>query len=510
MALTLDARSELPRVRAGRRASGRPVELSQHEAAQVTRAAVRGLAEAHPELSAEQTFATWQLRSLLGVAAAFLVGLVLAPLGTLQVFFGLVTALYFGAVLYRLACIWLGGRPHSMVRVPDEVALAADPQSLPRYTVLVPAYREPEVIRDLLAGVDRLEYPRDRLEVLLLLEQEDTETQAAVAEAGIGRHVKVVVVPPSQPRTKPKACNVGLALASGELVTIFDAEDSPDPLQLRRAAVAFRELPGDVVCLQARLGYHNAHQNVITRWFTAEYLMWFSFLLPGLAALGAPIPLGGTSNHMRVSTLRELGAWDPYNVTEDADLGVRLARRGYRTAVLDSLTLEEANSDFVNWAKQRSRWYKGYFQTWIVHMRSPGKVRRELGWRGLLGLNLFVGGTPLLALLNPFFWLLTLLFFVGRVHAIEAVFPAPVYFPAMFCWIFGNAAMVYVGILCLRLTGRQDLVASAAVVPVYWVMMAVAAIKAAVQLLQSPSLWEKTTHGLFAARQHRERADAPG
>lgn len=506
MASTIEERPTTALVRSRLRLRVRPVTFGPLAAAQVTRDAVRGLADSHPELSAESTFARWQVRAAIGTGVAFLASLAFAPLGTLQVFFGLITALYLSAVFYRLACIWLGGRPHTMVRVPDEVALAADPQTLPRYTVLVPAYREPEVISELLAGVDRLDYPRDRLEVLILLEEDDTETFDAVAAAGIGSHVKVVMVPPSQPRTKPKACNVGLAIATGELVTIFDVEDSPDPLQLRRAAVAFREVPEDVACLQARLGYHNAHQNMITRWFTAEYLMWFSFLLPGLAALGAPIPLGGTSNHMRVSTLRALGAWDPYNVTEDADLGIRLARRGYRTAVLDSLTLEEANSDFVNWAKQRSRWYKGYFQTWIVHMREPRRLRRQLGWRGIVGLNLFVGGTPLLALLNPFFWLLTLLFFVGRIHAIERVFPAPVYFPAMFCWVFGNAAMIYVGILCLRLAHRQDLAASAVAVPVYWVMMAVAAIKAAVQLVHSPSFWEKTTHGLLGGRD-RGQAD---
>lgn len=490
----------------GRRPA-KPLAIPPAQAAAITREAVRGLADGSPELSAERTLVRWQARGGLATLACFALAVGLFPIGALQLFFAAATALYLAAVGYRVAAIWLGSRPGTTVAVPTSVAVAAAAKTLPRYTVLVPAYHEPEVIAELLAAVDRIDYPRDRLEVLLLLEADDVATAAAVAAARPGSHVRVVTVPPSQPRTKPKACNVGLAMATGELITILDAEDTPDPLQLRRAAVAFAALPGDVGCLQARLGYHNSTQNMITRWFTAEYLMWFSYLLPGLFQLGAPLPLGGTSNHMRVALLRELGAWDPFNVTEDADLGIRLARAGYRTAVLDSDTMEEANSDFVNWAKQRSRWYKGYLQTWLVHMREPRKLYRELGFKGVVGLNLFVGGTPLLALLNPLFWLLSLLWFVARVHSIQVLFPAAVYFPAMFCWIFGNLIMIYIGVLCLRLQGRNELVGAAVIVPVYWVMMAVAVYKAALQLAQTPSLWEKTTHGLL--RHHRpERADA--
>ncbi|MHB2024250.1 MAG: glycosyltransferase, partial [Mycobacteriales bacterium] len=432
-----------------------PLRFTPRRAKAVTDEAVHALAERRPHLSAHQTLNRWQLRALAASVAAGALLLGVFPLATLQVFFGITTALYLAAVSYRVLCMWRGAGPDTLLQVPAELALAVEPSALPRYTVLVPAYREPEVIADLLAGVEQLDYPRERLEVLLLLEADDTETLAAIAAARPGPHFRVVVVPPSQPQTKPKACNVGLAVATGDLITIFDAEDSPDPLQLRRAAVAFDHLPPEVACVQARLGYHNSNQNLITRWFTGEYLLWFSFLLPGLLELGSPLPLGGTSNHMRTELLRELGAWDPYNVTEDADLGIRLARAGYQTAVLDSETLEEANSDFVNWAKQRSRWYKGYFQTWLVHMREPRKLVGEIGWKGVAGLNLFVGGTPLLALLNPLFWTLTLIYFVGRVHAIERVFPAPVYYPAMLAWIFGNLIMIYAGIVCLRRAGRN-------------------------------------------------------
>lgn len=463
----------------------------------MTREAVRGLADGRPELSAEHTLTRTQGRGLVATGIGLVVVLTIFPVLTLQCLMGLATAMYFASLGYRLAAIRRGMRENTMVSVSDEVALAAAPARLPRYTVLVPAYHEAEVIKDLLASIASLDYPPNKLQVLVLVEPEDKATLAAVRAAEPPRYVRVMVVPQSQPRTKPKACNVGLAFATGELITIFDAEDRPEPLQLRRAAVALENLPAHVVCLQSRLGYYNGKQNLITRWFTGEYATWFGHLLPGVVSLGAPLPLGGTSNHMRVDVLRELGGWDPFNVTEDADLGIRLHRSGYRTMVLDSLTLEEANSDFVNWAKQRSRWYKGYLQTWLVHMRHPGTVRRQIGWRGLLGLNLFVAGTPLLALINPIFWFMVLLFFVGRVHGVATLFPAPVYYPAMICWLFGNTAVVYFGVLSLRAIGRQDLVPAAIVIPLYWVMMSIAAAKAALQLALTPSFWEKTTHGLL-------------
>jgi cellulose synthase/poly-beta-1,6-N-acetylglucosamine synthase-like glycosyltransferase len=301
---------------------------------------------------------------------------------------------------------------------------------------------------------------------------------------------------PSEPRTKPKACNVGLGRARGSFVTIYDAEDRPDPLQLRRAVAAFRRLPPEVACLQAKLSYHNAEQNLLTRWFTAEYALWFGQLLPGLVKLGAPVPLGGTSNHFRRQILVRLGGWDPFNVTEDADLGVRLHRLGFRTGVLDSTTLEEANSDLVNWAKQRSRWYKGYLQTWLVHMRHPRQLWQQLGAKGFIGFNLFVGGTPFLAMLNPVFWAMTALWFMARPPIILELFPAWLYYTSLICLVAGNFAFLYTAVVGARVLGRPNLVFAALLSPAYWVMMSVAAIKAMVQLVAAPTFWEKTVHGL--------------
>ena len=303
-------------------------------------------------------------------------------------------------------------------------------------------------------------------------------------------------MPPGDPRTKPKALNFGLTLARGDLVAVYDVEDTPDILQLRRAAVALSRFGPEVACVQAKLSYGNAEQNFITRSFTIEYAMWFSFFLPGLVSLHAPIPLGGTSNHFRRAALRALGGWDPFNVTEDCDLGVRMFREGYQTKVLESITLEEANSDFVNWVKQRSRWYKGYLQTFLIHLRSPVELTKEINWKGVFHLSAFVGATPILAVFNPVFWALTILWFVAHPVFLLEIFPAPVYYVGLFLWSFGNFVLWYLTVLVARHTMRNGLTIAAMLVPLYWIMMSIAAVKAGFQLVVTPSFWEKTVHGL--------------
>jgi cellulose synthase/poly-beta-1,6-N-acetylglucosamine synthase-like glycosyltransferase len=448
------------------------------------------------EFSAERTVSERQGRLSLGAAVIFGLALLQAPLATLTVTIGLATALYLATLAYRLLIFRAALDAPETIEVDDAEARAIPANKLPMYTVLVPAFREPEVIAGLLESLSRLEYPAHRLDIKLLLEADDPETLAAVVRARPSSRVEIVRILPSQPRTKPKACNVGLGRARGRFVTVYDAEDRPDPLQLRRAVAAFKRLPPEIACLQAKLSYHNAEQNLITRWFTAEYALWFGQLLPGLVRLGSPLPLGGTSNHFRREVLVKLGGWDAFNVTEDADLGIRLHRLGFRTRVLESITLEEANSDFVNWAKQRSRWYKGYLQTWLVHMRHPRQLWRQLGPRGFVGFNLFVGGTPFLALLNPVFWTLTAVWFLAKPPVFLELFPAWLYYASLFCLVVGNFTFLYTTVVGAHSAGRPSLTLAALLSPAYWVMMSIAAIKAAAQLLAAPTFWEKTAHGL--------------
>jgi len=471
---------------------------------------LEGLRRAAPELSADAVLSGRQKSFGMAVLVLLVAALATAPISTLRVVLGVVTVGYTLSLVYRLVLVKRGLRGEHLMHISDQDALALIDDDLPVYSVLVPAYREPEVIGKVIDSLTALNYPVHKLDIRLLLEADDELTiLAAQRSMPPGVPITIVLIPVAEPRTKPKACNYGLQGAAGELVTIFDAEDRPEPLQLRRAVLALRRLGPDFACVQARLGYFNARQNLITRWFTVEYATWFGLLLPGLVSVGAPVPLGGTSNHFRVDLLQALGAWDPYNVTEDADLGIRLTRLGYSVGVLDSVTLEEANSDFVNWVKQRSRWYKGYLLTWLVHMRHPVKVHRELGWRGALGLHLFIAGTPVTTALNPVFWALALIWLVQQPTWITALFPAGIFYLGLICFSAGNAAVVYTNAVTTRVMGDPGLLGAALLVPLYWVMMSIAAIKGAFQLAWSPSYWEKTSHGLHEAPATSEALGVP-
>lgn len=466
------------------------------------RLATDGLADLDPLLSVRPRPARRSNRWLaLGVAAVVLASFVFDPRHAGIILCALLITLYAAATGHRLMLIRRALVDDPTLVVTDDDARATPDDELPIYTVLVPAYGEPQVVGRLVTGLEALEYPAHRLDIMLLLEEDDTDTIVAAERACAGTAVRIVLVPPSEPRTKPKACNFGLTEARGELVTIYDAEDRPEPLQLRRSVVAFRRSPGDLACLQARLSYHNPEQNLLTRWFTLEYDVWFRWLLPGLMATRAPIPLGGTSNHIRRDVLVAMGAWDAWNVTEDADLGIRLARHGWRTAMLGSTTYEEANSDAINWVKQRSRWYKGYLQSFLVALRQPLSLYREIGPGGITGLVLFVFATPALALLNPVFWGLTLLWWLATPAFVAALFPPVIYYLGMACWVVGGLSAIVSGIAIARDAGKPQLAPAALIVPVYWVLMSLAAAKAVVQLVLQPSYWEKTAHGLDA-REH--------
>jgi cellulose synthase/poly-beta-1,6-N-acetylglucosamine synthase-like glycosyltransferase len=449
-----------------------------------------------PEMSSKSTLSSGQRRALVAMALAAAVGLILAPTVTIIFANAIGTLVYVVVLVYQLVLFrTMLARPVSIAVTDDEARALAD-EHLPTYTVLVPAYKEGELIVDTIRHLQAIDYPRSLLEVKVLLEADDRATVEAARRALHAEGFEIVIVPPSHPRTKPKACNYGLERSTGSLVTIFDAEDIPDPLQLRRAVVAFARLPGDVACLQARLEFHNVTQNLITRLFSAEYIAWFAGMLPSLGPLRVPVPLGGTSMHIRRSALELADGWDPHNVTEDADLGIRLYRLGRRTALLDSVTQEEANSDFVNWVKQRSRWYKGYLQTWLVHMRDPYRLWQELGAAGFLGFNVIVGGTPLLALLNPCYWTLAALWFLGHSQVIEQLFPPWIYYLAMTCMVLGNSAIVFRTMVAVRASGNPSLALWTLLTPIYWVMMSIAAVRAVIQLIVAPWFWEKTAHGL--------------
>jgi cellulose synthase/poly-beta-1,6-N-acetylglucosamine synthase-like glycosyltransferase len=460
----------------------------------------------HPEESAAEPFTTAQIAWLFVLLSVLFLSSIWLPIPTLITVNAIFTVLYLAASAYRLLLLYRGATNNLEVNAPPEEIAALRPSDLPTYTIFVPLFREKEVLPTLLSAVAALDYEPTKLEVLLLFEETDVETLEAARAMQPPAHFDFVVVPDAMPRTKPKACNYGLIQATGRYCVIYDAEDIPDPDQLKKAVVAFRQVGDDVACIQAKLNYFNQDQNLLTRWFTSEYSMWFDLVLPGLDSMSAPIPLGGTSNHFVTEKLRELGAWDPYNVTEDADLGIRLHKAGYRTAVIDSTTYEEANSDVFNWIRQRSRWVKGYMQTWLVHMRHPIELWRSVGTRAFLSFQLTIGATPLLYLLNPIYWFLTILWALTSWDVIRQIFPTPVYYMGAICLVFGNFSFMYVAVAGCLMRSQYKLIRYAVLTPIYWVLMTIAAWRAAYQLVVKPFYWEKTQHGL-----HLKKAmTAPG
>lgn len=458
--------------------------------------------------SARQVLITNQRVALGLMLAALVAGLVLAPRTTVTVISAVVSLGFLAAVMFKFVVCMVGARQENRVQVDDAEVAALDPRDLPTYTVLVPVYKEANVVGDLIANLGALDYPREKLEILLLLEENDTETIAAARAARPPSTITFLIVPPGHPQTKPKACNVGLFFARGEFLVIYDAEDKPEPDQLKKAVIAFRRGGDHLVCVQAALNYWNAADNWLTRMFTVEYSFWFDYMLPGLDRLRLPIPLGGTSNHFRTKGLRTLGGWDPFNVTEDADLGIRAAAVGRTVSVINSTTYEEANRAPGNWVRQRSRWIKGYLQTLLVHLRRPGTLVRTAGVRQTAAFALLIGGTPATFLFTPPLYALFLASLLLPPSVLTGLFPGWVLWVSLFNLLVGNGLMIYVSMMGAFKRRNYALVLWALLNPVYWLLHSAAAYKALWQLVTKPHYWEKTVHGLSHAAHHLP--DSPG
>jgi glycosyltransferase XagB len=464
----------------------------------------RALHESAPHFSAYGTqLSRTQRIAVAAVVVPTAVGIVLNPSLTAQFWVGVATAVFVFLILFRFYVVRRGWGANATIDPPREELALLDDGQLRVYTVLVPLYREKrETILQLLAALAELDYPQDKLDGLLLVEDDDLETRGVLDDLLLPHWVRVLLVPAGLPRTKPKALLHGLRAARGEHLTIYDAEDKPDRLQLKKAAWAFANTDDSVACLQAKLGYYNGRQNLLTRWFNLEYDDWFNLFLPGLHDMGAPIPLGGTSNHFDVFTLCESFAWDPHNVTEDADLGLRLARLGRTTAMLESTTNEEANSKLLNWLRQRSRWMKGYFQTILVHTRSPRTLYRDLGLRRSIEFFAAFLGGPFVALVSPIFWSMLILWLVAQPAWISELFTGWVYYASLASFVLGTFFLLFFALLAAVGRGDDDLTPYSLLIPVYWLLISAAAYIALFELVVRPYHWHKTEHGLHLQEEH--------
>lgn len=448
--------------------------------------------------SALKTFASWQVVLISLLIASTGWGIVTATVPTLIVLTASLSFIYLLDVIFNLYVTLKSLHfPPEIIATSLELSKISN-KDLPIYSILVPLYKEANVLPHFIESINQLDYPKEKLDILLLLEEDDTETIRQARSFELPPQFRLVIVPPSSPKTKPKACNYGLSLAKGEFIVIYDAEDRPEPMQLKRAYLALRKSGNNIGCVQAKLNYFNPHDNLLTRFFTAEYSLWFDVILPGLQSIKTTIPLGGTSNHFRTQLLRDLHGWDAFNVTEDADLGTRLFNAGYQTAIIDSTTLEEANNNLANWVRQRSRWLKGYMQTYLVHMRHPLTLWRKQGIHALL-FNLIVGGKISFILINPFLWVMTIGYFALYAYMgpfIESIYPTVVFYMAITSLVVGNFVALYNYMIGCAKRGHWDLVKYVYLIPIYWLMISYAAAIALWQLIIKPHYWEKTLHGL--------------
>jgi glycosyltransferase XagB len=474
----------------------------------LSRRAVFELAELDPQMSARTVFTTPQMIVAYACLSAILAGLAFAPIGTLIALNIAISIFYLGNFVFKGILVSIGGGRSADIDETIAVeARALRAEDLPVFTVLVPMFREAAMLPQLAQSLRGLDYPLGKLDIKIVLEAGDLETIEAARALGLEGVFEIIIVPRSEPQTKPKACNFALRFARGEYLVVYDAEDRPEPDQLRKVVATFGRSPPNTACLQCRLSYYNAGENWLTRMFTLDYALWFDQVLPGLERLGMPIPLGGTSNHFRTDVLRELHAWDPFNVTEDADLGIRIGHKGYRVGVVDSTTFEEASCRTGQWLRQRSRWIKGYMQTLLVHTRRPLQLMRRAGVLGFLGFIVFIGGTVLAGLLNPVFWVFYAIWLAASAANIDVIFPQSLLLLCLFNLLAGNGAFTYLIMLAPIRRGWLQLIPFSFTLFAYWV----AAYRALWQLLRNPFFWEKTQHGLsrHAAAQLSEAGGGP-
>jgi cellulose synthase/poly-beta-1,6-N-acetylglucosamine synthase-like glycosyltransferase len=561
----------------------------------------RALKDLHyrsPDDSAFMVLYPWQRLFIIGSSLVFIILFIVNYPASFILIFSIINIIYFciNPVKFYISLKgFLGSR--RAIHVSDEDVAGIHGERLPVYTILIPLYKEAQILPNIIRNIRKMDYPPDRLDVKILIEEKDSETLEEAKRLGLlgeefqtkivlpftarvstgvqgvgkpsqsmrvidsngivvgkvdgfvsgdglpeallivkdesGRQMEIpygfvksvrdvvllregvdrliemnrdllrifdlIVVPEADIMTKPRACNYGLLRATGDYCVIFDAEDDPEPDQLKKAVVAFQRLGREFVCLQSHLNFYNPKVNLLTRFFSLEYSYWFDHYLNGLDKVGAPLPLGGTSNHFRTKSLRELGGWDPYNMTEDADLGVRISRRGLRTAMLNSYTFEEANSKLWNWIRQRSRWNKGYIQTYLVHMRHPRRLIRELGWKRFLFFQLTFGGNIFLPLVNPMLWAVTILtlLFPG---IFQFLFFYPIVYICIFNLVIGNLVYILLHLGPIIIKKNYTSIPLAFAIPLYWVLISVGAWKGAIQLVTRPFYWEKSDHGLSKPR----------
>jgi len=421
--------------------------------------------------------------------------LILMPVISFAVIGIILNLACYATVTYKLAIFVLGKfkKNNTKFILRNKYTDLVD-EKLPVYSVLVPLFKEDKSVVRLIRSLQELDYPKSALDIKLVVEADDEITINAIKAASPPQYMEIIKVPYSLPQTKPKACNYALNYVRGDFITIYDAEDAPDNMQLKKALAAFKKADSTTACVQAKLNYYNAEKNILTKWFALEYATWFEVIIKGLEGIKSPIPLGGTSNHIKTSVLKDIGGWDAFNVTEDADLGIRLAQHNFKTAVINSTTMEEAPCKLWPWVKQRTRWLKGFMQTYFVHMRQPKLLLKKTGVLGFATLQFFIGVPVLIYFLTPLWILLSM------------YYPVPKFLINLAVFNFSYAILAH---MIMSYSAQQNLygnnesriftstpLAAILTIPIYGALNIIAAWRAMYQLIFQPHYWDKTEHAV--------------
>lgn len=454
---------------------------------------------AETKVSEEESCRAWDGRKFRRWAVSILallgMGLLVAPI----IAFSILTVLAMLALTanlgLRIAALasgaWKDMQPESPLPPPKSKHMA----KLPVVSILVPLFHEKAIAERLVLRLGRLNYPRELLDICLVTEDSDETTRATIARTSLPRWLRVITVPEGTLRTKPRALNYALDFCRGSIIGIYDAEDAPAPDQIHRIVRRFEEAGPKVACLQGVLDFYNSRTKWMARCFTLEYAAWFRVILPGIARLGFAIPLGGTTLFLRREAIEAVGGWDAHNVTEDADLGVRLARYGYRSELIATVTEEEANTRPISWIRQRSRWIKGYAMTWAVHMRDPARLWRDLGPHKFWGVQLLFGGSLLQGILAPVLWSYWLIIF-GLPHPLSnALTP---FWATTLSVMFLASFAVNLSVMLIAASGKKHrhLMIWAPTTDFYFPLATAASVKALFEMVTKPFYWDKTAHGI--------------
>lgn len=415
------------------------------------------------------------------------------------VFFGGALALALGSLVLSQAMKVAAFLALPKQRPPVVPQLPSNP---PRVSILVPLYKEKEIAQTLVSRLSRLSYPKTLLDIVLVLEDEDETTQETLARTALPPWIRTIKVPPGEITTKPRALNYAFRFTRGDIIGIYDAEDAPAPDQINKVVDHFANAPPEVGCLQGILDFYNPRANWLSRCFAVEYASWFRILLPGLSRMKFAVPLGGTTVFFRRNVLEQVCGWDAHNVTEDADLGIRLARHGFRTELIQTVTREEANNRFWPWVRQRSRWLKGYAITWWVHTRKPLKLWRDLGTQKFIGVQILFLTTLVQFTFAPILWSFWLILF-GLPHPLSGVLEGSMARNLTALFLTAEAITILVGFAALSRSPHRRLIPWVPTLFAYFPLGTIAAYKAVAEIVTKPFYWDKTEHG-------HSQPDAPG